>query len=154
MIFELFSQLISTILSIINELGYLGIFLGRTLVDLLIIKYGHILFINKNQLEKSDNYFKKHGEITTLIGRLIPVIRQLISLPAGFSKMNLFKFCLFTPLGAGIWTLILILIGYFIQGNILWFIQNKTIITIIMLIFSSIILLGYMLKKRYQINKN
>ncbi|HIG94905.1 MAG: hypothetical protein QT05_C0051G0015 [archaeon GW2011_AR13] len=210
MIFELFSQLISTILSIINELGYLGIFLGmtiessfipfpsevilipagaliyqgqmnfilvfiagllgsltgalinyflalylgRTLVDLLIIKYGHILFINKNQLEKSDNYFKKHGEITTLIGRLIPVIRQLISLPAGFSKMNLFKFCLFTSLGAGIWTLILILIGYFIQGNILWFIQNKTIITIIMLIFSSIILLGYMLKKRYQINKN
>jgi len=210
MIFELFSQLISTILSIINELGYLGIFLGmtiessfipfpsevilipagaliyqgqmnfilvfiagllgsltgalinyflalylgRTLVDLLIIKYGHILFINKNQLEKSDNYFKKHGEITTLIGRLIPVIRQLISLPAGFSKMNLFKFCLYTSLGAGIWTLILILIGYFIQGNILWFIQNKTIITIIMLIFSSIILLGYMLKKRYQINKN
>src|SRR3989339_635478 len=186
MIFELFSQLISTILSIINELGYLGIFLGmtiessfipfpsevilipagalinyflalylgRTLVDLLIIKYGHILFINKNQLEKSDNYFKKHGEITTLIGRLIPVIRQLISLPAGFSKMNLFKFCLFTSLGAGIWTLILISIGYFIQGNILWFIQNKIIITIIMLIFSSIILLGYMLKKKYQINKN
>ena len=210
MIFELFSQLISTILSIINELGYLGIFLGmtiessfipfpsevilipagaliyqgqmnfilvfiagllgsltgalinyflalylgRTFVDLLIIKYGHILFINKNQLEKSDNYFKKHGEITTLIGRLIPVIRQLISLPAGFSKMNLFKFCLFTSIGAGIWTLILILIGYFIQGNILWFIQNKTIITIIMLIFSSIILLGYMLKKKYQINKN
>src|SRR3989339_306230 len=147
MIFELFSQLISTILSIINELGYLGIFLGMTIESSFIPFPSEVILIPAGALIYQ-------GQITTLIGRLIPVIRQLISLPAGFSKMNLFKFCLFTSLGAGIWTLILILIGYFIQGNILWFIQNKTIITIIMLIFSSIILLGYMLKKRYQINKN
>lgn len=202
MLIELFNQLTAVLLSIINELGYLGIFigmalessffpfpseiilipagvlvakgemtfvlvflagllgslsgalinfflalyLGRTTVDFLISKYGKVFFINKAGLKKSDRYFKKHGDITTFIGRLIPVIRQLISLPAGFSKMNLFKFCLFTGLGAGIWTAVLIYTGYFFGNNSAWLNGNLKIITLILLLFSLIIITIYVLR--------
>jgi membrane protein DedA with SNARE-associated domain len=91
---------------------FLAFFLGRQAVDLLIDKYGKLLFINKSKLRKADKYFENHGEITTFVGRLIFVIRQLISLPAGFARMNFWKFTLYTALGAGIWTAILITIGY------------------------------------------
>ena len=127
---------------------FLAFFLGRKTIDLLISKYGKIFFLGKNQLKKSDDYFEKHGEITTFIGRFVPVIRQLISLPAGFSKMNLFKFCLFTCLGAGIWTLILIYFGYFL-GSTIEPIQ-KMIITLILILFSVIVTLCYLLFKNYK----
>ena len=103
-------------------------------------------FINQEKLKKSDDYFKKHGGITTFIGRLIPGIRQLISIPAGFSRMNLLKFCFFTSLGAGIWTAILIYVGYFFGSNI-----NPTLkilISLILLAISLIIILFYIINKK------
>ncbi|GAF95490.1 unnamed protein product, partial [marine sediment metagenome] len=82
------------------------------------------------------------------IGRLIPMIRQLISIPAGFSKMNLFKFCLFTGLGAGLWTAILIYIGYLFGNNSVWLNENLSILTLILFLFSLIAVIIYILRKR------
>lgn len=125
---------------------FLALYLGRKTIKLLVSKYGSIFFINKEKIKKSDVYFEKHGEVTTFIGRFIPGIRQLISIPAGFSRMNLFKFCLFTALGAGIWVLVLIYIGYFFGSDINP--QFKLSLTLGLLAFAFLILLGYLLLKR------
>lgn len=126
----------------------LAFFLGRVTVEKLITKYGKIFFLSPVSLIKSDLFFQKHGEITTFIGRLIPVIRQLISLPAGFSKMHSLKFTIYTALGAGIWVFILILVGYIFGSNLDWFNQNKLPLTLSLLLLSSIILVIYLIKKR------
>ncbi len=204
MIIELIHQLTILLLNIINELGYLGIFigmtiessffpfpseiilipagaliaqgkmtlgavfiaglfgslagalinfflamyLGRTTIDMLVSKYKRILFLNQEKINQSDNYFRKHGEITTFVGRFIPVIRQLISLPAGFSRMNLFKFCLFTSLGAGAWVMILIYLGYLFGNNATLIQENMRVILFMLLIIVGIITIIYILLNR------
>ena len=92
---------------------YLALTLGRK----ILTRYGKYFFIKENALEKMDSYFKKHGHISTFTGRLIPGIRQLISIPAGLARMNLVEFSIYTALGAGLWALILTLLGYFIGEN-------------------------------------
>ncbi|MFH1787676.1 MAG: DedA family protein [archaeon] len=126
----------------------LAMFLGRSAVDLLISKYGKILFLSKSSLKRSDDYFNKHGDITTFIGRLIPIIRQLISLPAGFSRMNFPKFIMFTTLGAGIWAIILIYLGYFFGSNSEWISNNLNVISFGLMLFSLIIFIIYLRYKK------
>ncbi|MBR8463885.1 DedA family protein [Campylobacter sp. faydin G-24] len=92
---------------------YLCFFLGRN----IILKYGKYVGINEEKMAKFEAFFNKHGEISTFNCRLIPGIRQYISLPAGLAKMNLFKFSLYTTLGASIWVAILLTIGYFLGSN-------------------------------------
>lgn len=92
---------------------YLALHLGRPFLE----RYGKYVFIKPAHLERAEKYFARHGEITTFIGRLIPVIRQLISLPAGAAKMRLDLFCLYTTLGAGIWTTLLTVVGWLVGKN-------------------------------------
>ena len=93
---------------------YFALWLGRpVLYRLADTRWAHFLLIDRNNLEKAENYFVKHGKSSTFIGRLVPAVRQLISLPAGLARMKVGTFLLYTFLGAGIWNVILALIGYF-----------------------------------------
>lgn len=87
-------------------------YIGREVVDFYVRKYGRFLFITSSSLNRADVFFRKHGDITTFVGRLIPVVRQLISLPAGFSEMNIFKFTAYTALGSAVWATFLTYLGY------------------------------------------
>ncbi len=87
---------------------YLALWLGRPFIR----KYGKYVFLPPEKFEKVESFFLKHGEISTFTGRLIPVIRQYISFPAGLARMNIVLFLLFTGLGAGLWVSILVLVGF------------------------------------------
>lgn len=97
--------------------AYINYFLSRWLGRPIIYKFvdskvGHALRLSGEKMERAEKYFNDHGVVSTLVGRLIPVIRQLISIPAGLSKMNVATFTLYTFLGAAIWNCVLALLGY------------------------------------------
>lgn len=92
---------------------FLSMWLGRPIVYAFAeSKLGHALRLSKEKIVKAEAYFNDHGNVSTLVGRFIPVIRQLISIPAGLSKMNLGAFCFFTTIGALAWNCILALLGW------------------------------------------
>ncbi|MFP4514797.1 MAG: DedA family protein [Parcubacteria group bacterium] len=119
----------------------LAITLGRKILyNLVKTKVARSLLLTELKLKKSEQYFLKHGERSTFFGRLIPVIRQLISIPAGLAKMNIFKFCLYTFLGSSIWVIILALSGYyFAQEQALILLYYKEIVFFILVIALAII---------------
>src|SRR5512144_1879452 len=88
-------------------------YLGRPLV----LKYGRYVWITEEKFAKVERFFLSHGEISTFIGRLLPVVRHLISLPAGLAGMNHWKFSIYTLLGAGIWCTVIASIGYVLGEN-------------------------------------
>ena len=92
---------------------YLALLLGRPLLYRLAdTRWAHMLLIDRKALERAESYFVRHGGSSTLIGRLVPAIRQIISLPAGLARMPLARFALYTALGAGIWNIVLAALGY------------------------------------------
>lgn len=96
---------------------YLAYFVGRPIVyKFANSRFGHMCLIDEDKVKNAEHYFEKHGALSTFIGRLIPAVRQLISIPAGLSKMKLSTFLLYTTLGAGIWNTILAAIGYYLQS--------------------------------------
>jgi membrane protein DedA with SNARE-associated domain len=88
----------------------LAVFVGEPVLR----RYGKYVLMSEHKLDKTEAFFRRHGEISTFVGRLLPVIRHLISIPAGISRMALSRFILFTALGAGIWCAILTYLGWLI----------------------------------------
>ncbi len=128
---------------------YLALLLGRKILR----KYGKYFFINGDSLQKMDIYFQKHGHISTFIGRLVPGIRQLISIPAGMARMNLAVFSTYTALGASIWAFILVMLGYFIGENqelIDSYLKQITIAVLIVLVLLASWYIYYQKTKRIE----
>ncbi|MCK9224543.1 MAG: DedA family protein [Candidatus Muirbacterium halophilum] len=123
---------------------YIAFFLGRP----FIIKFGKYFFITEENFAKTEKYLNEHGEIGTFIGRLIPVIRQYISFPAGLIKMNIAKFSIFTSLGAGIWVLILTIIGYIAGSNMDIVHKYSSKATLFLMIFCTLIAFIYIWRKK------
>ncbi|MDN5100070.1 DedA family protein [Aliarcobacter butzleri] len=113
---------------------YFAIKLGRA----FLLRYGKYILISEETILKMEEFFKNHGHISTFSGRLIPGVRQYISLPAGLARMNIFVFSLYTSLGAGIWVLILTILGYFLGNNQALVKEYLHIIIIVILILLTI----------------
>ena len=97
---------------------YLARTLGRTVVyKCADSKLGHLCLLNGEKVKKAEDYFRRHGVPSTFFGRLVPAVRQLISIPAGLSGMDVRKFLLYTTLGAGIWNTVLASLGYFVYKS-------------------------------------
>ena len=94
----------------------ISMFIGRPVIyGFANSRIGHMCLIDAEKVEKSEKYFASHGAVSTFLGRLIPGIRQLISIPAGLARMNFVKFCVFTSLGAGIWNVALAVLGWWLS---------------------------------------
>lgn len=110
----LFATVGANIGALINY--YLAKWLGRPIVyKFANSRFGHMCLIDDAKVRHAEEFFEKHGAVATFIGRLIPAVRQLISIPAGLARMKLTTFLLFTTLGAGIWNAVLAAIGYYLS---------------------------------------
>ena len=98
---------------------YIALWIGRPIVYRFAnSRFGHACLIDQAKVERAEAYFDKKGAISTFVGRLIPAVRQLISIPAGLARMNIGVFALFTALGAGIWNIILAGLGYWLSLHV------------------------------------
>lgn len=119
-------------------------YLGRP----LIMRYGKYVLIPPEKFEKVERFFLQHGEISTFLGRLLPVVRHLISIPAGLSGMSHLKFSFYTLAGAGIWCSILAGIGYFIGENQRLIVQYSHKALAWVILFSIILITVYVRRHR------
>ena len=96
---------------------YLAVWLGRPIVYRFAnSRIGHMCLIDEAKVKNAELYFDRHGAVSTFIGRLVPAVRQLISIPAGLARMGLGRFVLYTSLGAGVWNAILAALGYYMAS--------------------------------------
>ncbi len=134
--------------SLINY--YAAMFVGRR----FLYKYGKYFFVSHESLQKMDEFFLNHGHVSTFTGRLIPGARHLISIPAGLAKMDIKLFLIYTGAGAGLWSIILIALGYFIgksQDLIMMYLKE---ITVGLVLFVLAVIVGYIFFKKKQGVKN
>jgi membrane protein DedA with SNARE-associated domain len=131
--------------------AYANYFAARFLGRPLLLKYGRYVWITEAHFGHVEDYFKQHGEISTFIGRLLPVVRHLISLPAGLAGMNHVKFTVYTLLGAAIWVSVLSWIGYFIGQNQELIVRSAHEAVIDVIAFCALLVIVYVwLHKRKQ----
>lgn len=128
--------------------AYANYFVARYLGRPLLLKYGKYVWITEEKFVKVETFFRSHGEISTFIGRLLPVVRHLISLPAGLAGMHHLKFSLYTLAGAGIWCTVLTLIGYVIGENqdLIMRYSHQAVIAVI--VFSVLLVTVYVWRHR------
>ena len=122
----------------------LALWVGRPFLE----RYGKYFFVRPALLHKTDAFFTQHGAISTFTGRLIPGIRHLISLPAGVCRMNVTTFAFYTSVGAGLWSAILMTLGYFIGGNEALLQEHLPAVSIAVLVFVGLTLAGYAVWQR------
>lgn len=97
----------------------LALLIGRPIVYAFAnSRLGHACLINQEKVEKAEAYFDRHGAVSTFVGRLIPAVRQLISIPAGIARMNIGVFCIFTALGALVWNAVLAFLGWWLAQHV------------------------------------
>ncbi len=148
----LFSTIGCVLGALINY--FLAKTLGRKIIYSLVdTKIAHMMFINRHSMEKSEKFFIKYGKSSTFIGRLVPGVRHLISIPAGISLMNLRDFILYTFIGSAIWNGILAALGYFLYTQQELLKQYYRDITIAVLILFVIFLI-YLAAKIFYNKKN
>lgn len=116
-----------------------------------LMRYGKYVLVKEHTLQRMEDFFARHGHISTFTGRLIPAVRQYISLPAGLARMNLAVFSFYTSLGAGIWVTILAVLGYTLGHNEEAIRANLHLITLITLGAVAVIVLLYV---RLKLKKN
>ncbi|MDW7708935.1 MAG: DedA family protein [Deferrisomatales bacterium] len=122
----------------------LAVWLGRPFLE----RYGRFLFLPLEKLHRVEAFFRDHGEISTFIGRLITVVRQYISFPAGLARMPLGRFLFYTGLGAGIWVAILAAVGYVAAGNEELIRAYSREATLALLVFCAALLAFYVARHR------
>lgn len=108
-----------------------------------LLRYGKYILFKEHSLQRMEDFFARHGHMSTFTGRLIPVIRQYISLPAGLARMNLAVFSFYTALGAGIWVTVLALLGYSLGHNEAAIRENLHLVTLVTLGAAAVIILLY-----------
>ena len=126
---------------------FLALWLGRPIMYRLAdSKVGKLLLLSSDKIKKAEAYFNHHGKTSTFVGRLIPGIRQLISVPAGLARMNLLSFTVYTALGATLWNIILALVGYIAHGQADLINEYSHELSIIILVLLGLIVLFYLVK--------
>ena len=138
---------------------YLALWIGRPLVyKFAESKLGHMLLLDAHKVKKAEDYFIRKGNISTLVGRLIPGIRQLISIPAGLVKMNMKNFLLYTTIGAGIWNIVLAVVGYLAQGQAdlinRYSSEISIVVIVLVVLFAGYIIYRTFFKKRKKMATN
>jgi membrane protein DedA with SNARE-associated domain len=142
-IYSLFSSILGCVFG-----AFINYYLAKCLGLKILQKYGKYFLLPECKLLKIQNFFQNHGSISTFTGRLIPGLRQLISIPAGLSNMNLAKFTFYTAAGSGIWSFILLIMGFIFGENQELIMENMKIIVIFTLIFVLTTILLYIRYKR------